>query len=192
MPRLESRGLRYKPFDVIGFDPGGTTGWARARYLGPEIAAEDLSLSQIEFTTGEFGTDKSDHHLQLMMFIGDAAREAFEKLEPMPELVFEPFTFRQFARQNEDDIGRMGLELISKEYIGVGKLAAQNYSLLFYEGFNAGDTKDWCPNEKLAKVGWLRKPITPLRHQNDASRQVVKYLVVKHKIRHPITTTWRD
>ena len=177
-----------EPFHVIGFDPGGTTGWARVVFKPTEhqlSGEEPVSLSDIFMECGEF---IGEHHKTLYRFMMKSINEA----PIFPEFVTEPFEYRQFARQEGDDIGRTKVNLISCEYIGIMKLAIQAGGSSLYTGFNAGEAKSYVPNMKLEKLGWLQKPVTPKRHMNDALRQVVKYLVVKKLIRHPITTCWKD
>ena len=175
------------PFQVLAFDPGQTTGWSAALYVPTHLveSVEDVKLDDIKVNSGEFS---GDHHEQLFRFIHECARDQGR----IPtHLVCEPFDFRQFARAEGDGIGKSKLELVSREYIGVVRLCSQLLGLP-YAGFQAGEAKDWCPNGKLDKLGWLQRPVHPMRHKNDAFRQLVKYLVVHLRVRHPLTTSWRD
>lgn len=174
------------PFAVLGFDPGGTTGWAFAWTMKPltsNSTMDDISLVVDELT--------GLHHnaiFELMLKYKFFAHS----MGLLMEMVTEPFEFRQFARQEGDKISRSKVELISCEYIGVMKYFREVHSVPLYEGFNAGQAKSYVPNLKLDKMGWLQRPVTPERHKNDALRQVVKYLIVKKLVRSPITPTWRD
>jgi hypothetical protein len=179
LPILVNRPI--EPFYVVGFDPGGTTGWAIAQ-LSESKTPSEIKLSDIALETGEFGPHA--HHEELYAFV--------QKLPYLScELVCEPFTYRQFATP-EGGVSRGKVELISAEYIGVITLAARQVGMPLYLGFNAGQALRLITNNKLQLMGWLQTPPHPKRHQNDALRQVVKYLIVKKKIHHPLTTSWRN
>ena len=174
-----------QPFNVLAFDPGGTTGWAQAILPCPIQPDDTVELKDIQLTTGELGPNV--HHKELYQFVMLNAHDASTRFPyPKLEVVFEPFHFRQHL-----DNPRHKVNLVSCEYIGVIKLACQQLGLTYYDRFVPGEAKAYCPNAKLELLGWLQTPITPMRHQNDALRQLVKYLIVKKKVRHPITTAWR-
>lgn len=178
-----------QPFNVLAFDPGGTTGWAHAALTIDAVDHPTLvKLEDIMLWTGEFGPNT--HHQELHEFIRGKSWKPIE-LPPL-EIVSEPFHYRQNV-VGEDAAGFRGkVELISAEYIGVIKLACAQLGLSYYDRFTPGEAKRYVPNTKLEALGWLQEPITPMRHRNDALRQLVKYLIVKKKVRHPITTTWRQ
>jgi hypothetical protein len=194
MARLERPGRRdpiIAPFHVIGFDPGGTTGWAQVIY-DPNILrpASQVTLSEFKLQVGEFGPQL--HHNALFEFMTEMWADYRRDLPP--EFVTEPFNYRQYS-----DGSRSNVELISCEYIGVMKLFVSRhredlpYSPMLYDRFNASMAKNSITNEKLDKMGWLQRPATTTeRHKNDALRQVVQYLTVMKKIHTPITSTWRD
>jgi len=101
---------------ILGLDPGGTTGWAlfsaEERYEHDDKA---VVYDKPKFTCGELGAgDKHEHH-----------NELYELMELQQSdnyiIVCESFEYRNTARA--------GLELISKEYIGVVKLFAQQRML---------------------------------------------------------------
>ena len=169
-----------EPFNVLAFDPGGTTGWAHAISL----STNPSSLEEIEVYAGEFGP--KEHYNELHEALIHWAHDASVFEQPVPEIVFEPFHFRQHK-----DNPRQGLELVSCEYIGVIKLACAQLGVTYYDRFVPGETKRYVTDKKLEMLGWLQTPITPMRHRNDALRQLVKYLIVKKKVQHPITTAWR-
>ena len=170
-----------QPFNVLAFDPGGTTGWALATF---QKNHEEIKLENIIIRTGEFGPTL--HYKELYEFV------ISDGFCPRLEVVCEPFHYRQNV-VGEDAAGFRGkVELISAEYIGIIKLACQQLGLSYYDRFVPGEAKRYCPNSKLEALGWLQTPITPMRHRNDALRQLVKYLIVKKKVRHPITTAWRE
>src|SRR4051812_46607160 len=163
-----------EPFNVLAFDPGGTTGWVHACsfVVNPE-------LSDIYIKTGEFGP--KEHHQEIYEFI--------RQVQPR-EVVSEPFHYRQnIVGEGEGFRGKV--ELISAEYIGVIKLACTQLGLTYYDRFTPGEAKRYVTDQKLELLGWLQEPRHPMRHRNDALRQLVKYLIVKRGIQHPLTTVWR-
>jgi hypothetical protein len=169
------------PFQVLAFDPGGTTGWSAVALLEPKMSNE-LELVDFYFTCGEF--TGGEHHSRLFAFIQNLA-----ELEIPLHLVTEAFTFRQHA--TDGSFGKAKVELISCEYIGIIKLAAEMFHLPI-ASYMSSEGKNFVTDLKLDKLGWMQYPKTPKRHTNDASRQLVSYLVKKLRIHHPITTTWRD
>ena len=179
--RLATPGRRYEPFHVVGLDPGGTTGIAVAHsdYSGPDWG---ITLDDIKIETYHLGPH--EHHYDLRLWL-----ENEFNTYPDMEISCEPFNFRQYAGGK-----RSSVNLISVEYIGVIKLLVSQHEIPYYDGFSPGEAKSWSTNLKLEKVGWLLTPHTryPNQHMNDALRQVLKYLVVKKHIKHPITTMWVD
>lgn len=177
--RLGGAGTSCEPFNVLTFDPGGTTGWALAQLLEP--LPDEIEIDDIYLRTGEFGPDA--HHQELYEMITQIA-----SIHSNLEVVSEPFHYRQNV---VGDGFRGKVELVSAEYIGVIKLACAQLGLSYYDRFTPGEAKAYCPDKKLELLGWLQTPTTPMRHRNDALRQLVKYLIVKRGIRHPLTTAWR-
>lgn len=177
--------LIVQPFHLMAFDPGGTTGWSSVAYTGSPTVGNNLSLKDFEFRCGEL---TGEHHEELYGLI-QYWRLEYAKLGIPTHLVTEAFTFRQFA--TDESYGKAKVELTSCEYIGIIKMAGQQYELPVYS-YMASEGKGFVSNEKLEKLGWLQKPLTPKRHINDASRQLVSALIKNLKIRHPITTAWRD
>lgn len=179
-----------EPFNVLAFDPGGTTGWAQATL--PNVWAdsnlEKFELSDIELRTGEFGPE--DHHENLHHALFTWQDDAGNYGLPWPEVVFEPFHYRQNVVE-EGEKFRGKVELVSAEYIGVIKLACAQFNMTYYDRFTAGEAKSYVTDRKLELLGWLQTPPYSMRHRNDALRQLVKYLIVKKKVQHPLTTAWR-
>jgi hypothetical protein len=174
-----------EPFNVLAFDPGGTTGWAFAslpRYVIEE-RGEDIRVKDIYLDTGDF---TGQHHPQIYKQV----RELGFREHPPLEVVSEPFHYRQnIVGEGEGFRGKV--ELISAEYIGVIKLACAQLGLTYYDRFTPGEAKRYVTDQKLELLGWLQEPRHPMRHRNDALRQLVKYLIVKRGIQHPLTTVWR-
>jgi hypothetical protein len=170
-----------KPFNVLAFDPGGTTGWAFCslpQWVIDEKGSDNVELKDIYLNTGEF---VEDHHQEIYEQIRQLAHTEYPPLE----VVSQPFHFRQHK-----DNPRQGLELVSCEYIGVMRLACAQLGLTYYDRFTPGEAKRYVTDTKLELLGWLQTPITPMRHRNDALRQLVKYLIVRKNVRHPITSAW--
>jgi hypothetical protein len=188
--RANRRDPIIPPFHVVGFDPGGTTGWARVLYAPPHpLPASELQMSDFHLMVGEFGPEP--HHERLYDFMAELWVDYRHDLPP--EFVTEPFNYRQYA-----DGKRSNVELISCEYIGIMRLFKQRhrydrpFAPRLYDRFNPGMSKDNITNLKLEKMGWLQKPATTTeRHKNDALRQVVQYLTIMKQIHAPFTTTWR-
>jgi hypothetical protein len=182
-----------EPFNVLAFDPGGTTGWAMAS-LHPLVldrANEDdggINLNDIAITTGEFGPQ--EHHQELHEHIRFASYMSEDGALPQVEIVFEPFHYRQNI-VGDGGTFRGKVELVSAEYIGIVKLACAQLGLTYYDRFTPGEAKAYVTDQKLELLGWLQEPRHPMRHRNDALRQLVKYLIVKRGIQHPLTTAWR-
>jgi hypothetical protein len=176
-------------FNVLAYDPGGTTGWSRAT-LGCEYdgaPADDLSLDDIHIQTGEF---TGDHHMDIYTQIRKLHADSFLMNLPKLEVVSEPFHYRQnIVGEGEGFRGKV--ELVSAEYIGIIKLACAQLGLTYYDRFTPGEAKRYVTDQKLELLGWLQEPRHPMRHRNDALRQLVKYLIVKRGIQHPLTTVWR-
>ena len=195
---LHLRDEPLQPFNVLAFDPGGTTGWAHAFLSGPIDHPTLVDLRDITLSTGELGPEP--HHEELFDFIRHAYRSGFELSvlerhspvyeEAELEIVSEPFHYRQNVVEDGGKF-RGKVELISAEYIGVIRLACQQLGLSYYDRFTPGEAKSYVPDRKLELLGWLQTPVTPMRHRNDALRQLVKYLIVKKGVRHPLTTAWR-
>jgi hypothetical protein len=174
-----------EPFNVLALDPGGTTGWARAVLPGPILPDDIINLEDILIETGQFGPEP--HHRWVYGLVGDF----YHDMKDCPlEVVSEPFHYRQNV-VGEGEGFRGKVELISAEYIGVIKLACAQLGLTYYDRFTPGEAKRYVTDQKLELLGWLQEPRHPMRHRNDALRQLVKYLIVKRGIQHPLTTMWR-
>lgn len=176
-----------EPFNVLAFDPGGTTGWAYT-FLPHDFAQlPDIQLKDIQVRTGEFS---GQHHIDIHKLIQWVHEQEFPMMLPKLEVVSEPFHYRQNVVGDGGKF-RGKVELVSAEYIGVIKLACAQLGLSYYDRFTPGEAKAYVTDKKLELLGWLQKPVTPMRHRNDALRQLVKYLIAKKGIQHPITTAWR-
>lgn len=160
------------PFNVIGLDPGGTTGVATAHWPGE---------GEIHWDNFSFGP--SLHHKALYEFLYNRAFHPATDLT----IVCEKFEFRQnYGREGN----RNKVELISREYIGIVELiVAQFGAKLVMQSASQG--KHFVTDAKLKLSGLLIEPPHPNRHKNDAIRHIVRHLVVDLGVRSPITDTWR-
>lgn len=167
--------MELEPFNIVGIDPGGTTGLAHSYYEGTEL---EPSMENFKYSTHQMGPMK--HHRTLydyLCFMGD---------KPMIPLtiVCEAFEFRQNLQKHK-------VELISREYIGIIELVAQQTgSKLIMQSASMG--KSFITDVKLERSDILVTPPYPNRHKNDALRHLVRYQVVQLGIRSPITDHWRD
>jgi hypothetical protein len=190
-PRLVPTGLKFRqepqllhPFSILAFDPGGTTGITCLNFEGG--MSDTINLHDFKMSYSSLGP--SEHHLELLDCLKDFA-ELCERLGIAPHIVTEAFTFRQFA--TDESYGRPKVELISCEYIGIIKAVAASYDISI-KSYMSSEGKGFVTDAKLEKMGWLQKPKTANRHINDATRQLVCYLVKELRIYAPITTSWRD
>lgn len=133
---------------VIALDPGGTTGWA--------MYTEYTSEAIVKFDYGQIGP--YEHHVQLWQLLeGSAGYET--------EIVCESFEYRNTARP--------GLVLVSKEYIGITKLACLKMNMKFTEQ-TASKAKGFVRDAHLKRLGlWSSNYV----HAMDAMRHMIFYLV---------------
>jgi hypothetical protein len=165
------------PFNVIAFDPGGTTGIATAYYPG---GMESPSMDDFNIKTDELGPD--EHHSSLYNYV------ALRVGGPLPlTIITERFDFRQHINP---DNAKTKVELISREYIGILKLLGSQHGVRVIQQ-SASQGKHFVPNNKLDLCGILVTPQHPNRHRNDALRHLIRYLVVDIHIRAPITDKWK-
>lgn len=166
-------------YRVVALDPGGTTGWAKydAKYRTEHDSGKPILVEQ-NFEVGQLGPH--EHHRDLY-----AALEHWHIHHFV--VVTESFEFRQ------NDGNRMGIELISREYIGVTKLfgAERKVPVVLQ---TAGAAKKFVPdkgpdaNKKLKAMGWY----TPgMKHANDAARHLIYYLVNAER-RFDLIESWKD
>lgn len=162
------------PFNLMGLDPGGTTGIAHSYYNGQSTP----TIQNFNYSVADM--DGLHHRALFDHVILYAQRTADVPLT----VVCESFEWRQ-------NLQKMKVELISREYIGIVKLAAQmhNIKVIFQ---SASMAKNFMPDAKLELMGILAKPPHPNRHKNDALRHVVRYQVARLGIRSPLTDSWRN
>lgn len=139
---------------ILALDPGGTTGVAWAVY-------EDGADRFLE--TQSFQIGPHEHHQELASLLEQAA--AHENM--VTAFVIESFEYRNRARP--------GLELISREYIGVTKLISDIHDIPLIVQ-SASQAKAFVKDEQLKKLGlWSAK--TKDRHAHDAWRHLLTFVI---------------
>lgn len=98
-------------FGILALDPGGTTGWAsfQATQIWNPLEGKFEYVGR-QWTCGHLDLPHEDHHLSLYNLLGQMHLAKYQ-------LVCESFEYRNRSRP--------GLELISREYIGVTRLFCQ-------------------------------------------------------------------
>jgi hypothetical protein len=144
---------------ILSFDPGGSTGWASFETLNDG--------SSHHFDGGTFVID--DHHKDIRQLITDTD----------PDLViYETFEFRQSAGKERE---RKGLNLISREYIGIIKLTTADLNIKTRQQPPAYKDTNLVRDDNLKKLGLLRFPLWPNRHYHDAARHLAHYLIQQER-----------
>jgi hypothetical protein len=148
-------------FRVIALDPGQTTGWAT--YTATRIKTPDSKLEWYdeEWVCGQLGPQ--DHHDDLFSLLELQHVQLYK-------VVCETFEFRG------DD--RTGINLMSREYIGVTKLFSQQRGVVVeWQGPHVvGDKKAFVMDHHVKRVGlW----VPGQRHAMDARRHLLYYMTTK-------------
>lgn len=155
---------------VLAFDPGGTTGWSS--YKATRMIDPDGNVEWYDelHTCGSLGP--KEHHKALETLIELSRTEVFH-------LVSESFEFRQGKQ-------RTGLNLMSREYIGVMKNWCQsNDQQLHLQTAAMG--KGFVDDRKLKIMDlWCTN-----KHSRDARRHLIFYMVNKMQ-RHDMIQSWRN
>lgn len=147
---------------VISIDPGGTTGWVLH-----EVPDEKATLP-LEVSGGQIGPD--DHHAELDALLDDNDPDI---------VVCEDFQYRLIKHKGAS---MPGINLVSKEYIGVVKLWVQQYPDLHQpqlvmrlpaQAVGKQENIFWT-DEKLKRLG-VYTAGEP--HRNDATRHLLAYLL---------------
>lgn len=193
------------PF-ILAVDPGGTTGLAwydpttgevECMQLGPGSHHKDLRTvvtrlsahatkagsylvivyEQFEFRQ-DYGTDKIFRSVQAL--VGKLKAKSIVKLNEVVGALEEMLKLRT----NRDN-----LVLISREYIGVLELCAQEDKTIQIYSQSASEALWFIKDVKLTALGWY-KPTAGWPHARDALRHLARFLVVTLRVREPITTAW--
>jgi hypothetical protein len=180
---LERMGMTNQPnYRVIALDPGGSTGWATysAFTMQSSTGPTGMEYYDEKWTCGTLGPE--EHHSDLYGLLEHMHVRDYT-------VVCESFEFRQ------NDGNRMGIELISREYIGVAKLFAQERKVPI-KMQTAALAKKFVPqkgpeaNKKLKAMG-LYIPGKAHVHEMDAYRHLIYYLV-NSKMRYDLIESWKD
>lgn len=137
---------------VLAFDPGGSSGWALCTFDDDDY----------KFDGGTLQID--DHHQQLRDLITNCHPDI---------VIYEAFEFRQKAHSDY----RKGLNLISREYIGVIRLTCQDLHITTRQQPAAYKDTNLVREANLEKLGILRRPLYPNRHYHDAAAHLVHYMI---------------
>lgn len=132
------------------FDPGGTTGVTFHDTEEPNV----ITGAQIP---------EDDHHMSLWLLLH----------KMMPDIVVcESFEYRLVTNKSGDTLP--GVELISRNYIGVIELFCQitETVLVMQSSMVTVGKNFWGDDKKLKKLGVYKKGAP---HQNDAMRHFLKY-----------------
>lgn len=147
---------------IMAIDPGGTTGWVchEIEEGRPEIP--------LDVYGGQLGP--YEHHYEL--------DELLSKISP-DIVVCEQFTYR--IKKTKAGVAVPGINLTSKEYIGVVKLWVKKEiqphpSLFLPMPAAAVGPKAWWSNDRLKVMGayTVNEP-----HRNDATRHLLTHIINK-------------
>lgn len=145
---------------ILGLDPGGSTGWCFFAYQ--ESVPDKWTWAGDTITT-------PDHH-QLI-------RALLQRYLP-DIIVCEDFQFRQQAGKENY---RKGLELISRDYIGIVKLIAHDLDARLIMQQPSTKDANIVRDENLKRLGIWREPAHPNRHYHDACRHTASYIIQKRR-----------
>jgi hypothetical protein len=187
----EPQGEKMTNFTVLAFDPGGATGWAmyQAEKVPLPLSTGDYTdmggviristswqsyeMTEEKYTCGTF--DYKEHHLALGAFI---ERQVVQETY----VVSESFEFRQGTTK------RTGLDLSSREYIGVMKYICADRDIPFTQQ-TAALGKGFVSDDKLKASGlWIGGRDN--RHAMDAYRHLIYFMVNKLR-RHDLVKAWK-
>lgn len=146
-------------FTALSFDPGGSTGWA---YFDNKLDYNDPLF------TGGTLTNIHHHH---------EIRHLIEVYNPN-YVICEDFTFRQSPDSAKQ---RRGLELISKEYIGILRFMAYDHCYDFILQPPSYKNTNLVKDENLETLGLLRTPKHENRHYHDAAKHLAHWLIQKRR-----------
>lgn len=167
------------PFRILALDPGETTGCASAEWK-PSSSEDTLtSVEQIKFC--QWHIDDHPHHVQLWSALG---------ANPYDEIVWETFDFRQRIHKDVETgevyVDQTNLNLKAREYIGVTELYCA-LNDVFHFSINSSAAKHFITDEKIKQLGlWL----PGMTHAMDATRHLLRHLVVRKKIQTPFVDIW--
>jgi len=155
---------------IVALDPGGTTGWAMWQDTSIPNQADNGLWEN--FTCGQMETAK--HHLRLHDWLEHLHTQKFT-------VVDERFEFRK------GDEHRAGINLISREYIGVAELFCQQRDV-HHVMQQAASAKGFVTNDKLKVMGLY---VPGKQHAMDAMRHLIYYMVNRRN-RWDLIESWKD
>lgn len=174
-------------YRVVGLDPGGTTGIFQydAEFM-PSLDGKGPG-ELIGQGWNWFHLGPHEHHSELYAFLEMSHIHNYH-------LVYETFEFR-----NRDVRHRDNINLMSREYIGVAKLFAQERNLKpgQVHKYSAGLSKGFIPDKAKgglaanAKLKALNFYQPGKKHASDAAR-VVAYFLINHEHRTDLIQSWRS
>lgn len=193
--------------DMFDVDPGTTSGWAHycsstgkveCGQLGPSCHQLEL-LTLIEYKLALSPDDSLELLFERFEFrhFEEALRRALRGYINQLR-AGDPNTMVKGRALNvitnklseiaESIHTKYNLVLDSREYIGTCKLAAQrNPGRIQLASQGASEALSFATDNMLEALGWL-VPTRGLPHARDALRHLVKRLVSRYGVRHPITT----
>lgn len=148
-------------FTVVALDPGGTTGWAayQAERLWNPLE-ERFEYVNESFSSGQLGP--GDHHNELDILLGHLHTQDYH-------IISERFEYRNQSRA--------GLDLSSREYIGVAKRFAQERCVPLWLQ-SAAQAKGFVKDRHLEKLG-LWSP--GMKHAMDSYRHLLYWFIYTYE-----------
>jgi len=147
-------------YTIVALDPGGTTGWASLN-ADAVMVDEYNEIANTEWRCGQLGPDKHHKELAVLLEMNHTAHYT---------IVCESFEYRNQSRP--------GLELVSKEYIGVAEYIQQdrNIAPVVYQGAAQGKVgkKSFVKKVNLERLG-LWSPGYP--HAMDGYGHLLYYII---------------
>jgi hypothetical protein len=146
---------------ILAFDPGGTTGWAALEY--------DIPVPPHEPIWRRGHLEGADHQSKLWNFLMAELIDTTTSTDrENSRVVVERFDYRNDSRP--------GLELISREYIGVIKLFCQRSEVILQLQTPVGKMgkKTFVKKENIQRLG-LYNP--GMKHAMDATAHLLNYIV---------------
>jgi hypothetical protein len=154
---------------VVALDPGGTTG-VRTWTDHDEVSGLEGDVWE------DYHLGPHEHHEELYDFLKNNMHYIWTENAGEMIIVYETFEFRR------GDGHREGINLMSREYIGVVKLFHQTYGIPVV-GYTAGTGKGFIPDKAVngmeanAKLKVMGLYLPGKKHSNDATRHLIYYLV---------------
>ncbi len=151
-------------FRIISLDPGGETGWATftGDRILPITPGEKVQYENEQWQCGTF--TNPEHHLELYLWLQEQQVET-------THIVCESFEYR--------NVNKPGLELTSREHIGVTKLFCQQWQVMLYlQTASMGKITDRSFTKKihLQRLGFWQAG-EEHKHEMDAYGHLLWYMI---------------